>query len=190
MTERDRAKRLGARRPKIQPDALSVGRPTAYEPKFAEQARKLCGLGATDADLADFFEVSMRSIYRWALKHEEFCHALKSGKETSDERVQRSLYHRAIGYSFDAVKILMVNGEPQSVPYREHVPPDTTAAIFWLKNRRPKEWRDKQEVEHSGFMTPGVMTLEQLVMASFECRPAPTREIENGFPQMVIERTT
>ena len=67
-----------------------------------------------------------------------------------------SLYHRAKGYSHPAVKILSVAqgaGQPsevQEVPYTEHYAPDTTAAIFWLKNRQPKKWRDKQEVEHTG----------------------------------------
>ena len=62
----------------------------------------------------------------------------------------RSLYHKAIGYSYDAVKIFMPAGatEPVYAPYREHVPPDTTACIFWLKNRRQQEWRDVHKHEH------------------------------------------
>lgn len=126
------------------------GRPTDYKPEYAEQARKLCELGATDSDLADFFGVSDRTIYRWAARHEEFCQALKVGKDVADERVERSLYHRAVGYSYDAVKIFNASGEPLTVPYREHVAPDTTAAIFWLKNRRKGEWRDRLAHEHSG----------------------------------------
>jgi hypothetical protein len=57
-----------------------------------------------------------------------------------------SLYHRAIGYSYDAVKIFMHDGKPVEVPYREHVPPDVAACIFWLKNRRPHLWRDKHDM--------------------------------------------
>jgi hypothetical protein len=106
----------------------------------------LCRLGATDAELADFFEVDVRTIYRWKIEQEDFCQALKAGKEASDERVVRSLYAKATGYTFDAVKIFQYEGEPVVVPYQEHVPPDTTAAIFWLKNRRPAEWRDRQEI--------------------------------------------
>jgi hypothetical protein len=61
-----------------------------------------------------------------------------------------ALYHRAVGYSYDAVKVFMPanSDKPVLVPYREHVPPDTTACIFWLKNRRPKEWRDVQDHRH------------------------------------------
>lgn len=132
--------------------APRVGRPTSYDPAMCEQARKLCSLGATDIELADFFNVSDRTIYRWAAQFPEFCQALKLGKDEADERVSRSLYHRATGYSHEAVKIFNADGSPLVVPYREHVPPDTTAAIFWLKNRRPQEWRDRQEHlhEHAG----------------------------------------
>jgi hypothetical protein len=65
--------------------------------------------------------------------------------------VTGSLYERANGYSYDAVKIFMPAGakKPVYAPYREHVPPDTTAAIFWLKNRDPARWRDDWQIEHA-----------------------------------------
>lgn len=127
-----------------------MARPSKYDPEFPEQARKLCLLGATDLEIADFFEVSVASLYRWKNEHPEFCEALKEAKAEADKRVEESLYHRALGYSHDAVKIFMPAGatEPVHAPYREHYPPDTTAAIFWLKNRQPERWRDKQEHDH------------------------------------------
>ena len=124
------------------------GRPSKYDPAFAAQAEKLCKLGATDEDLADFFEVSIRTVIRWRSEHDEFCQATKVGKEKADDRVERSLYSRAVGYTYDAVKIMQYEGEAIITPYREHCPPDTGAAIFWLKNRRKDDWRDKQTVEH------------------------------------------
>lgn len=129
--------------------APKIGRPTGYKPEFVKQAEKLCRLGATDREIADFFEVDRETIRRWSMKHEEFCGALKAGKEIADERVERSLYQRAVGYSHDAVKIFMPAGaeNPVYAPYVEHVQPDTTACIFWLKNRRPEQWRDKREIE-------------------------------------------
>lgn len=131
------------------------GRPSDYREEFAVQAEKLCLLGATDMEIADFFEVTDRTIYRWKHAHPEFCQALKAGKEKADERVERSLYQRAIGYTHEAVKIFMpANADaPVYAPYREQFPPDTTAGIFWLKNRRPDSWRDKQEHAHSGELT-------------------------------------
>lgn len=64
------------------------GRPTAYKEEFAKQAKKLSELGATDQETADFFEVDVRTVYRWKHSHDEFCQALKSGKSVADERVE------------------------------------------------------------------------------------------------------
>lgn len=128
------------------------GRPSSYKPEFAPQAQKLAELGATDQEMADFFEVEVRTVYRWKHEHDEFCQSLKTGKEVADERVERSLYQRAIGYEQEEVKIFMPANAPAPVyaPFRAKVPPDVTAAIFWLKNRRKEDWRDKHEHEHSG----------------------------------------
>lgn len=125
------------------------GRPTDYREEYAGQAEKLCQLGATDLELADFFEVSVRTIYRWKLDHDEFCQALRAGKDACDDRVERALYNRAIGYTHDAVKIFMPSGadKPVYADYREHVPPDPGAALNWLKNRRPDQWREKSEID-------------------------------------------
>lgn len=131
---------------------MPAGRPPKYQPEYAAQAEKLCRLGATDQEVADFFEVDVRTIYRWKADHDAFCQALKAGKEIADERVERSLYQRAIGYEQEEVKIFMPAGaeKPVYAPFRAKIAPDTTAAIFWLKNRRSGEWRDRQQVEHSG----------------------------------------
>ena len=121
------------------------GRPTDYRPEFAEQAAKLCLLRATDNELADFFKVHRSQIYRWKHAHPEFCAAITNGKEHADERVERALYHKAIGYTFDSEKVFQYEGQVIRAPIVEHVPPSDTAAIFWLKNRRSGVWRDKQE---------------------------------------------
>lgn len=131
-----------------------MGRPSKFKDEFVPQARKLAELGATDREIADFFEVDERTINRWKIDNEEFCQSLKVGKDVADERVTQALYRRALGYQHDAVKIAVnAAGEVTEVPFIEHYPPDTTAAIFWLKNRRSGEWRDKQEVEHKGGVT-------------------------------------
>lgn len=128
------------------------GRPSDYKDAYAKQAQKLCELGATDQEMAEFFGVDVRTIYRWKHEHPKFCQSLKNGKETADERVERSLYQRAIGYEQEEVKIFMpANAEsPVYAPFTAKIAPDTTAAIFWLKNRRSQEWRDKQDHTHAG----------------------------------------
>lgn len=107
-------------------------------------------MGATDAELASAFNVNTSTIWRWQSEFPEFCNALKSGKVEADDRVQRSLYQRAIGYTFDSEKVFCNNGKVVTTPVVEHAPPDVTACIFWLKNRRKDEWRDKTESEQYG----------------------------------------
>ena len=130
-----------------------MARPSKYRPEFVTQAEKLCKLGATDLEVADFFGINVATLYRWKGEHDEFCEALKSGKGASDNRVERSLFSRATGYEHDEVDIRVVMNQIVKTPIRKFYPPDTTAAIFWLKNRKPAEWRDKQELEHSGAVT-------------------------------------
>lgn len=125
-----------------------AGRPTDYRPEYVDQAEKLCKLGATDKELADFFDVNPDTIYEWKNKYPEFSESIKKGKDIADAEVADKLFKRATGYSHSAVKIFNNQGKVITAPYTEHYPPDTTAAIFWLKNRQPKKWRDKQEVEH------------------------------------------
>jgi len=129
-----------------------TGRPSSFRKEYVDQAFKLCLLGATDAQLADFFGVTETTINNWKHAHPEFLASLKAGKEQADATVAQSLYRRAIGYEHEAVKIVAdaKSGAEHVVPYIERYPPDTTAAIFWLKNRRPGAWRDKREHEHTG----------------------------------------
>ena len=124
------------------------GRPSKFKAEFVSQAVKLAALGATDRETADFFGVNEATLYRWKHTQPEFCEALKVGKDTADARVEASLYRKAVGYAHDAVKIAVnAQGEVTQVPFTEHYAPDTTACIFWLKNRRPAEWRDKLDVD-------------------------------------------
>jgi hypothetical protein len=96
------------------------GRPSKYKADYAAQARKACETGFTDKDLADLFGVSRSTINLWKLENKEFSAALKIGKEKADDQVERSLYYRALGYSYDAVKVFMPanSDKPVLVPYQ------------------------------------------------------------------------
>ena len=121
------------------------GRKSLFKEEYIEQALKLCLLGATDKDMADFFGVSTQTLNAWK-KNQDFLDALKKGKEIADANVASRLYNRAIGYSCPATKFAMFEGKiTDREQYIEHYPPDTTAAIFWLKNRRPDLWRDRKD---------------------------------------------
>ena len=141
------------------------GRPPAYREVFAEQAQKLCALGATDLELAEFFEVDVRTVYRWKHTHPAFCQALKVGKEELDDRVERSLYQRAVGYSFKSEKLFHFQGHVTRADTVEHVPPDPGAAMSWLKNRRGDKWRDKVEHEHTGTLTVDALSARRAKVA-------------------------
>lgn len=125
--------------------ALSRGRPSKYKAEFAEQARKLCLLGATDAEMADFFGVTEQTVNAWKAAHPDFLESITQGKILADAEVADKLHQRAMGYSHPAVKIFNNQGVELVVPYTEHYPPDTQAASLWLRNRQSKKWRDKQE---------------------------------------------
>lgn len=123
------------------------GRPSKYKAEYAEQAQKLSLLGATDIEIADFFGVNEATLNRWKKTHKDFCVSIKRGKIMADAEIAEKLYYRASGYSCAEDKIFNNQGVPLVVPTKKQYPPDTTAAIFWLKNRQPERWRDKQEVQ-------------------------------------------
>lgn len=125
------------------------GRPTKYDQKYNDQVRKLCLLGATDEDLADFFEVATSTINLWKETYPKFSEAIKKGKVVADAEVAERLYERAMGFEHDSEEIKIVNDSIERVPVRKIYPPDTAAAIFWLKNRKRVYWKDKQDIEHS-----------------------------------------
>lgn len=129
--------------------AAKMGRPSKFKPEFVNKCAILCAQGATTAELADAFEVSINTVKNWAVQYPEFLAAMRANKDSADDRVERSLYERAVGYTFDSVKVFMPAGakEPVIVPIREHVPPSEAAQRLWLTNRRPEAWREK--VVHS-----------------------------------------
>ncbi|MBS8267186.1 XRE family transcriptional regulator [Halomonas litopenaei] len=122
-----------------------MARPTKYKAEFAEQARKLCLLGATDSELADFFGVAESTINKWKLNHKGFSESIKNGKIMADAEVASRLYERALGYSHPEEKVFNNQGEIVTHQTTKHYPPDTTAAAIWLNNRKPDRWRNKPE---------------------------------------------
>lgn len=126
-----------------------AGRKTKYDESYDALAYNYCLLGATDEQLADFFDICVATVNNWKRDYPSFLASIKKGKEQADAEVAQSLFHRAKGYSHEEDKIFNNNGEAMIVPTVKHYPPDATSAIFWLKNRQPQNWRDKQDHEHS-----------------------------------------
>lgn len=126
------------------------GRKPKYKPELCKKAEFAAGRGFTDKDLAKMFGVDERTINRWKDDYPEFCQSLQRGKEIADDAVEKSLFQRATGYSHPDVHVSTYEGGVTITPIIKHYPPDTAAAFIWLKNRRPKAWRDRQEVKHEG----------------------------------------
>ena len=106
------------------------GRPSsAYRPEFAAQAERLCRLGLTEEELAHAFDVDATTIRNWMRAHPEFLRSLKAGRVEADSAVASALYDKALSG-------------------------DVTAQIFWLKNRRPDQWRDRRTVDAAVTVTP------------------------------------
>ncbi|CAM3605565.1 helix-turn-helix domain-containing protein [Erysipelothrix urinaevulpis] len=120
--------------------------------------------GLTNEDIAKNIGINPKTLYDWIKKWPEIEEALRLGKEPADRKVENALYENALGFEWqEEVPIKLkrefyVGNKKHTEEYVETVtvnkkrPPDTTAAIFWLKNRKPSDWRDKQDVEVSGGM--------------------------------------
>ena len=121
------------------------GQPSTYDPAFCTMAKKLCEMGATDAELAEFFGVTVVTIWNWGTRHQEFFNACRRGKDAADERVVRDGYAKATGYSYPSEKIVVVGKRVVRVPTMEHVPPSDNQIKFWLTNRDPENWKDRSE---------------------------------------------
>lgn len=88
----------------------------------------------------------------WQALHAEFLAAVRVGKEAADDRVERSLYQRAVGYTFDTVTIFAPTTVRNAavIEHREHCPPDVGAQKLWLTNRRRDAWKERHDHELTG----------------------------------------
>lgn len=124
----------------------SAGRPSKFGKVDLNQVKILAEKGFTDAEMSSFFGVTEQTWNNWKKAHPSFFESLKTWKEVADQKVEHSLFERATGYSHEDTKFATFEGKiTDAQPFTKHYPPDTTACIFWLKNRKQAEWRDKTE---------------------------------------------
>lgn len=133
--------------------------------------------GLTDEQIAKNLGISKDTFYKYKKEHTDFSDSLKRGKEVIDIEVENALLKRALGYKYNEVtKELIVDKETGEEELKvtkvvtKEVVPDTTAQIFWLKNRKPEDWRDKKDIEHSGDINNPYegLTKEQLLKIASE----------------------
>ena len=127
----------------IEPEKKGRGRPSKFDGIDQKQAEMLARKGWTDEEMSAFFHVTRRTWDNWKKTHAEFFRTIKDWKAEADEKVEKSLYERACGYSHPEEKIFCSEGRIIRAETRKRYPPDTAAAFIWLKNRKPKEWRDQ-----------------------------------------------
>lgn len=127
------------------------GRDTKYRPEFNEQARKLCLLGFTDEELAEFFGVCKQTLYNWQAQFPAFLDSIMDGKVVADAQVADSLYRRATGEEIVVEKVFKkADGEYDRLTVKQFVPGEVQAQRLWLLNRRKGDWRDKVDTTLSG----------------------------------------
>jgi hypothetical protein len=122
------------------------GNVTKYRPEFAVIAFRFMLLGSSIENLAKTIGVDRQTIYNWEKAYDDFSAALRSGREAADTAVAARLFQRAMGYTYEAEEIKIVEGQIERVTVTKHHPPDPQSAMFWLKNRQPEMWKDKVEV--------------------------------------------
>lgn len=138
----------------VTPVTNDRGRPSEYQPEYAEQAYRLMLLGMTRSQVAQFFEVSEATIYNWCREQPEFLESIRRGAALADAEVAEALYKRAIGVVLPETHVSNYQGDVTLTDLHRHYPPDTQAARLWLKNRQPELWKDKVEIEEKPTITP------------------------------------
>lgn len=135
--------------------------------------------GLTNEQIAHNIGIRSKTLYEWINKFSVICDALKRGKEVVDIEVENSLLKRALGYSYDEVTKEINKETGQLVITKvvtKQVIPDTTAMIYWLKNRKPKQWRDKPTLDTDmSNMIESMNTLTQAMLSNI----APNRKIDD-----------
>ena len=130
---------------------MAGGRPTVYKPENAEIARQACMLGASNETLAERLEVSRRTIDNWIASIADFGDAVRHGRLVADESVVAALYARATGMEHKSIKIVEGEGTAVTTTHTVQALPDVRACIFWLRNRRPKQWRENRPLAHEQY---------------------------------------
>ncbi len=128
----------------------SAGQPTLYKSEYCDQAHNYCLLGATNEDLAGFFDVTRRTIDNWIAAHPDFATAVRTGRIVADMRVARCLYGRAVGWPQTVERTVLHEGKERVLKNVVNHPPDTRACIFWLRNRQRESWGDRAPAAAAG----------------------------------------
>ena len=130
--------------------------------------KKLAEYGHTDLYMAEFFSMSLAEWERLKVENPHFRKCLAAWEEFADDNVKRKAFERAIGFEHETEKIFCNNGDILTHDTKEYYPPSDTAIQFWLTNRQPDKWKNKQEVKHDGAIGVGVSISDSDLAARLE----------------------
>jgi hypothetical protein len=150
--------------------ADGMGRPGAYHPAFNRRATDYCLLGATNEDLAGFFETSLSTIEQWLREIPSFRKAISKGRELALSRVARSLHASAVGYKHKETKHFVVAGELVERTVTKRYPPNVNAAALLLVNRDPKRWKHRKLADAAVTLDLGDLVREALARRDKEAK--------------------
>lgn len=151
----------------------SRGRPKGSGEKYnaniyPDIVKSLASQGYIETQIQEIIHISVATFNKWKKEHPEFLKSLKEGKANPDKQVVAAIFKNAIGGLRETEKALVVSdgkdvgSHIEIVKVKEYHPGNVTAQIYWTKNRMPKEWKDKQDIEHSGAIETITPTKDQL----------------------------
>lgn len=138
------------------------GQKSGFNERFQETFVRLSKDGKTLEQIADVIGVSSRTLQNWMGKHPDLFRAVKEARQVADDLVEAALFSRALGYSHPEEKIFCSEGMICRADTVKHYPPETQAAMFWLRNRQPARWREKNEADVTVNNHVNMLTDEQL----------------------------
>ncbi len=144
------------------------GRKSGFNSKILGTILRLIEAGKTEAEIAEVIGVCLKTIANWKGKHPELLHAVREARQVADDLVEASLYQRAVGYTHPEEKVFQYEGGVVTHDTKKHYPPDTAAAMFWLRNRQPGRWKEKVE----GDVTVNVNAIQKLTDEELDARIA------------------
>lgn len=166
---------------------MRTGRPTKFLKCYVPMAARAARLGYTQAEIADFLDVGIRTLERWIVAYPDLRRALKELGSEADRRMERSLYERGMGVRVVEQQAIKVKTGKDSekvevVQVERQLPGETTAMIFWLKNRRKELWRDRYEFQNDQPYNP-TWHDPTATPTGYERKPAPMKTNGHGNGQ-------
>lgn len=156
---------LGRKKSSVAPKERRI---VHWDSKYVPIAFELALLGHKDAEIARVIGVTQKLFSNWQDRYPELTQALQDGRDLADAKVARSLYERALGYSHPDVHISAYQGDITVTSITKYYPPDTAAAVAWLRNRQKERWGSDAAQLHTNLSLHANINLRNLSTEDLE----------------------